>query len=277
MSELWQPAHDRHAIEAVAFILTFSSDFPPLLMQKLRDRARELATASGLVSERTTVDVSTAPDGSEVETETGVLFVSTDDLPEAAIEAGHFVEMLAIDEDSIGYRISKYESWTASKSRFFHFINDLLPLLRDVMAVSKIRLEYSDRFFWNGSWPDLNVDGLLRPNSKHFAPHIFERRGSWHSHTGAVLTAREDQVTRMLQIYLQSGNWRNSFDGSVRSGVTLMSGREDRFDVSDVENASYAYDILQSEVEQMHADLIQAAEEVLADSMLDKINLREAN
>jgi hypothetical protein len=278
MTGFWRPMHDDHAIEAMALILNFSSDIPPLVMQKVRDRADAISSKLGLSEQRPVFEYDLAADGAGVATqsESGRIFMSVADLSEAQVAAGQFNELLAVERNSIGYRNAAYRSWSETRDRFCLIMDELLPLVEDVMAFSRIRFEYSDRFVWEGDWAFVDVAQLVRPNSKYIAPHIYGSPEMWHCHTGAYLPEVTEGRGRVLQLHMQSGRWRHLTDSSApaQAGVSLMTAREDRFDVNDVELSSAAYNMLQDDLDAMHDDLIVGISEVLGDEMLSKIGLK---
>lgn len=264
---MWTQGENRQAVEGLAVSIHFSSQMPPLLALKVRDRARSVAAGLGLSIERTIYDVDVDDDGESSSTETGKLFVSADGISDERLEAGHFNEMLSIEDDKIIYRTAAFEGWAFARERFVALFVDILSQVRDVMALSTIRLEIHHRFFWEGGRGDWDFSPLLRAHSPYIAPFVYETSEPWHATSGKWLPRSEGR-SRLLQTNLQANHWRNSFSDRESSGLTMRISVEDRIRSSGIEVSDSAYDMVFTDLDKLHEDMQAASHEIIVSEFL---------
>ena len=275
MDDLWRPIRSDHSIELASIILFFNGQFPTLTAQKLREAAVDLKDEAGFQRDQLHTELEIdAASGQTRERQFGIALLDEAGLTAAEVSAGMFQQVLSIEENSIGFRSSKYRSYTEFKTRFRQLTDALLPLVSNVMTLARIRFEYQDKYVWTGErGVDIPLATLIRANSPYIAPHIYKEPAVWHSHTGMVLPAKENGVNSVLQVHLQTGNFQRVPPQQAHFGLSLMSAREDRLNPEDTAVSERAYSQLDAVLDGMHDDLISAIREVLSDDMLSKIGL----
>ncbi|MCR6634915.1 hypothetical protein [Devosia sp.] len=264
---MWTQGDNRQAVEGLAVSIHFSSEMPPLLALKVRDRARSVAAGLGLGLERTIFEVDVNDDGESSSTETGKVFLSADGISEDRRAAGHFHEMLSIEDDKIIYRTAAFEGWAVARERFVALMVDILSQVKEVMELRTIRLEVRYRFFWEGARSDWDFSPLLRTNSPYIAPFVYETSEPWHSNSGKWLP-RTSTKARLLQTNVQANHWRNSFNDRESAGLTMRISVEDRIRSSGIEVSDSAYDMVFTDLDKLHEDMQAASEEIIVSEFL---------
>lgn len=275
MNDLWRPIRSDHSIELASIILFFNGSFPTLTALKLREAAMGLKEKAGFQRDQLHSELEfDEASGQTRERQFGIALLDEVGLTAAEVSAGMFQQVLSIEENSIGFRSSKYRNYTEFKERFLQLTDTLLPLVSNVMTLARIRFEYQDKYVWTGErGVDIPLAPLIRANSPYIAPHVYKEPAVWHSHTGMVLPAKENGVNRVLQVHLQTGNFQRVPPQPAHFGLSLMSAREDRLNPEDTAVSARAYSQLEAVLDGMHEDLISAIREVLSDDMLSKIGL----
>lgn len=273
MTGTWKPVHDRHAIDGVAFLLFFSSNFPPMLFQKLSDVLNDGLATLGLNTVRPIEGMEISSDSSTpVQREFGTQYLNVEGLTLRQIQGGNYRELVSLEENSIGYRCSLYPGWDEALARFNSVLSMIFPLIRDVMTPARLRLEYQDKFIWQGNGePESAL--LMRSASRFVAPHALQSKGHWHSNSGAFLPSARAGVSSVLQISLQTGHLQHVETTEVVFGVTMVTAREDRYDDQDVKLAVATYNEMTDVLNEMHSNLLDTMREIVTDEIAATIGL----
>lgn len=107
---------------------------------------------------------------------------------------------LRVERTSVSYRSSAYTSWRDVWKIAKGYFNCVIPIFAEAsIPLLGISLNYVDKFRWNGPMDDIRVQNLLRTGSRYVAPHVFDLKDLWHSHTGAF-QRMDDETKRLLII-----------------------------------------------------------------------------
>jgi hypothetical protein len=271
---MWHPIHDNHAIDVMAALVIFGEQIPELPFKKILKASEDIAFAEGLRSRHS------VQQGIEIQLSNGQptvgpvplsgrMFNSLEDMSESQPTPARVVEQLQIMPNQVVYRTWRYVSWSWQSNRLKQLMAPALEAATSLVQVAMVRIEYLDRFRFEGDLESANVADVLRRDSDKLAPHIFSRRDLWHSHSGAFLA--DDGTTRRLeQVHVDELD-DPPFGEPRTRWINLMTARENRYPDKSIEQTSAG---LFATFDQMHDDLIQLAGSVLTEDIADRIYLK---
>ncbi len=247
----WHPIHDNHAIDVMAAVVTFSEPIPDRVLARALRAADEVAIPAGLNSRHSTdtMQFIVGPQGISTPAVApanvqglryNAIFKNEDGTP----VLGKIAEQLQVDANSIVYRTWRYVSWSWQLDRMRSLMASPFAAVSDVVSVMSTRLEYLDRFWFDGEPQDAPTSELLRVNSPQLAPHIFNERDLWHVHTGAFI--RPGPRKRLQQIMVDAlDSAAPASPGPIRRWVHITTALEDRFSAGALddprENADFPF------------------------------------
>ena len=195
----WRPAHDAHAIERVSLNFELAELLPTKPWQSLLNEGTELFPKLGL---RTTIEEAGStrfvfPGGP-----LGTPFIMSPDLtPDSDaptmgrvfrhMVAGRVHEEVSLYRNRISYSTSTYGRWQGFRERARELLASLLDQALPLENLSTIRLEYWDRFVFEGSLDEVDYKQLLRQDSRYVPSFPFSTNENWHSHVGYFSPDRE--------------------------------------------------------------------------------------
>ena|ERR1700737_4317235 len=278
MSGSWHPIHDNHAIDVMAAVVNFAEPIPELIFKKALKVSEDVAFSKGLRSRHATqgaqVMLAVAADGSQSlvpgpSVSQGRSFNSLLELSEDQPIPNRVAEQLQVTNSYVAYRTWQYVSWTWQLARMKELLGPSLSMANNVVFFGSQRLEYLDRFRFDGEAQSATVGDVLRPGSERLAPHIFSRTDLWHSHTGAYRT--DDGATKKLeQIHVDAVDDPIIGPSSTR-WINLMTAREDRFNDREVDQN---VDGVFANFDIMHGELIEILASVVTPGIADRIYLK---
>jgi hypothetical protein len=279
MTGQWLPLHENHAINVMALAITFAEPIPAPMFRKAFAAAEGAATAAGLLHRQPLMNgiqfsvvngvmqpAQQAPSG-------GGIFSSyyENDLALSAISSQP-LEQVQIESSNIVYRTWNYVSWSWQRDRYFELLSKAFETIDGMVAPAAIRLEYQDRFFFDGNPHDADPATLLKAGSRYVAPHVFDERGVWHSHTGSFLDGA-DVSRKLLQINIDA-NTEGEREGS-RRWVTITTSRENRFSTNFDESVPFSAELIGNVIDLQHAELIDALAATISGKTASQIYLEE--
>ncbi|MCA1542247.1 hypothetical protein I6F18_20015 [Bradyrhizobium sp. NBAIM32] len=269
----WHPINENHAIDVMAAIVNFAEPVPDLLLKRVVKSTEDLAFASGLRSRHTfqqpflsiingQAAVQQAP---QVQ---GRIYNSIVEGPPGEPLSSRIAEQVQVTQGFLAYRTWQYVSWNWQLERIRALLGSALSMVVGSVLVGNIRLEYLDRFYFDGTPDQAAPDLVLRKDSPYVAPHVFSRRDLWHSHTGAFLPG-DNKSKRLEQVHIDALDQPGANTENIRC-MNLMTAREDRYiEVGDDQSAE---EILAS-FDAMHDDLIKLLGEVVTKDIAGRIYL----
>jgi hypothetical protein len=277
----WQPLHQNHAIDVMAAVATFAQPIPQVALRRVLRVAEDAAFAAGLRSRHATQGMQfiVAPQGVALPAggPQGFMFNAVFEDDDGMPIPGRVAEQLQVDVNSIVYRTWRYVSWSWQVERMQSLMLPALTLAHDVASFATVRLEYLDRFWFDGEPEDAATSKLLRVACPQLAPHIFEERDLWHVHTGAFV--RPDPVKRLQQVLVDAINAPEPGQtaGPMKRWVHITTAFEDRFPTELVddprERASFPFDVL----DDMHSGLKDLLASIITSTFAARIYLTGQN
>lgn len=274
----WQPIRPEHAIEVMAAVVTLREPLPSLVQRRAFKATEDIAFSLGLRSRHVLADQAVPFPGlnpgialpAPPNAATGYLFnaMAEEDPNADTGRPPHAVEQIEVRQTAITYRTWNYVSWKWNSDRVRHLFAQFIAASQDISQIGNIRLEYLDRFFYDGDISTIEYDSLLRPSSRYISPHVYDQPSAWHSHAGLVVPGRDD-VQRVMQVHLDTAD--AVFGDRTLRSVGVMTSLEDRVGLdAPVLDA----DMVTSTLNEMHEKLKHALSEVISGDLVERIHLQ---
>jgi uncharacterized protein (TIGR04255 family) len=174
----WRAIHEAHAIDRVRIMLQFNEALNDKLLQKatvpVADRFRDLGFESVARAESLMQTILLSGDGGPVQqpAQNGWVLKRA-----GAEEAG-------LRDRVFGYLSTEYGRWENLESRFWDIFRDPLSLALESVNLTNIKLEYWDRFVFDGDPADADAKLLLESIDPAVPVGSIAGATLWHSHAG---------------------------------------------------------------------------------------------
>ncbi|WP_155982328.1 hypothetical protein [Xanthobacter sp. 126] len=207
MTGQWVPWHEAHSIEAVGVSVAFSESVNETLWRRMLRTAEEVAPAAGLtnVVSPSALHISFGGPNPVARNEEHRNLVHFQriavDIDGGNQALGNIAEELIVGRDSIQYISYQYSRWVPFLQQMTLFFGELLGKALVGVRPQNVRIEYRDRFVFDGEKSEALPSDLLRESSAYIASHAFSRKDLWHSHTGFFCDA-SGADRRLIQIMI---------------------------------------------------------------------------
>lgn len=269
----FQPIHEAHAIEQVAFLIQFENslqddEFSVVRSQlgpfqdELPGRAEfQAAFVFGAISSPGQVSPSQS---------VGTVLQRVG--PDGSIE-----KELRIERNGLTFRSLQYSRWQnvwASAKRYFEVLG---PTYLTRSRLATVGLTYVDKFVWGGDMNDCRPGFLLRPDSKYLSPCVYDAGDLWHSHVGAFI--RSDGKTRRLLNVNADCIDENRPGFSPRRVTAITTALTDMFNQPMFESTKVAPDafvnFIELHMEQLHSFNKEIIGGIISDEMSARVALKD--
>ena len=267
----------------MAAVVTFGQPIPDLLLRKVLRISEEIAFDAGLKSRHALMQqqfvLAGGSPGGLVPGLGGVrgqVFNAQADAPEGQPLPGRLAEQLQVDQLSLIYRTWRYVSWSWQSERMQGLIMPALATIQDAVTVSGQRLEYLDRFRFDGEPSAVEFSSLLREGSGLVTEHGFRRSDLWHSYTGFFDAPSDGTSTkRLFQINVDiidepSGPMP---DAPQIRWTNITTAREDRLQPDEVDGRTRDADMIMKSFDSMHAELKVVFGKLVTDAIAERVYL----
>ena len=265
----WEPIHDAHAIEQVAFVLQMAQPIEEAPFARAREVAKQFKNESDLPGQRDIQRLAFSFGAQTPLPPPSVPLVlqriSADGTPE---------KELKIDSESITFKTFRYTRWNEAWLQARRYFEELVPIYAASGMAVGISLNYIDKFKWAGNLNECKTNLLLRHGSNYLCPHIFESDDFWHSHTGAFI--RTNQTTkRLLNVnvdYLDE--IRPDETQRIVAITTVLTDlmNQPGYDETEV-NANNAINLLDGRMQELHLFGKKVFSNIISDDMCKRIAL----
>jgi uncharacterized protein (TIGR04255 family) len=279
----WQPIHENHAIDVMAAVVTFGQPLPDRLLRKALQVSEEVAFEAGLKSRHSLLQhqfvISSGSQAGIMPAMGGVrgqMFNAQLDSSEGQPLPGRVAEQLQVDQSTIIYRTWRYVSWSWQSERMRALMMPALSTVQDAVAISGQRLEYLDRFKFEGEPSSAEFSSLFREQSGLIAEHGFRRSDLWHSYTGFFDPSPQGTSTkRLFQINIDvldepSGPMP---DAPKVRWANILTAREDRLQADEVDGGTRDPDMIVKSFDLMHTELKDLFGKVVTDAVAERVYL----
>jgi uncharacterized protein (TIGR04255 family) len=186
---MWRMFHTTNAIEAMVISAQFTQEVSQTLINRMIREVERLTTSLGMIDRQnlTGFHVRISNDGpvSQPTTLNGVQFQRRSLVKngDGAVEQA-LVLQFEISPGGLTFQTWRYESWEKELPQALKLLTAALNIAANSAAIASLRVEYLDRFVFEGDPNDANVSDLLKSDSKWLAPFIFDAGNLWHCHVG---------------------------------------------------------------------------------------------
>jgi len=179
----WEPAHPDHAIERVTVTFQFAQPVSSKPWQALLNDATGRISALGFTAVEE-VEFSPAAQGPGVAQFVfgpgGVISmqggggVSGRGFQRA--DAGRLVEEVSLHRSRVAYMATRYPGWEHFKARILELVSPPLDRMLPLENVAILKLEYRDRWVYDGPSSEADITELLNTASRHLPGFPMELR-----------------------------------------------------------------------------------------------------
>lgn len=265
--EGFEPIHEAHAIERVAFVVQFDSQFDDTVFDNLKEIAESFKDSLPGKSEIQSASLILNAKGSTAQSGKSGGIIRRKVSPDGSLESE-----LRIERSTLTYLTTLYKGWNSVWNQVCEYFAKLLPHYLSNSQITSVGLNYVDKFAWNGHPNHCDSKLLLKHNSKYLCPHIFETNELWHSHTGVFINFDKD-AKRLLNVDV------NHFDEQRPEGqkriISIVTTLTDHLNQSDVQSNS-GNDVMimvENHMNDMHNFGKTVLDQLLTDQMSKRIDL----
>jgi uncharacterized protein (TIGR04255 family) len=170
----FSPIFPAHAVERCAVSFAFRPPVPEKAFQRIREKAHAVMAARGLRPGPSPTGININPATGQITPITGgpSLFISDDGQTQ-----------ILIAPEAISITTNQYLRWANMRAQVESVLKALQSEYSDIVNLFAFKVEYWDRFNWNGDWANFDVSKLLTATDLVNArARVSERE--WHSHAG---------------------------------------------------------------------------------------------
>lgn len=200
---MWRMLHQTNAIEGAAITVRFSEPLSSMIGKKVIRELESVASAEGFLDKQPLqqFQVHVSPQNADVRQSaaTGMIF------QHSKLErdpSGTVTPLLArqfiFQPEQLVMQILRYRGWETEYPATLRMMGPALKVASGVVPLSAVRIEYLNRFLFEGTVNQGQVEGLLKP-SDLIANHVFGTTDLWHSHTGRFDQIRPES-RRLIQV-----------------------------------------------------------------------------
>lgn len=287
----WLPAHEDHAIERVSLTFEFAEPLPAKPFQTLMNRASLDFPKQGFNAVIDEHEITAAPQ--MIQGAGGPNFGLRIQLggqgpgqvaqsPQAAVAGRNFQildenqarEEIQIHRARFVYSSLIYSGWDAHRARALALLEQYLSLALPLTNVRIVKLEYWDRFVFDGLPAEATYEELLRPNSPYLPGFPANTRELWHSHVGFFLPEPSRRLINVnvdvIDLIEASSDGHPMGDAALRRSVGLYTLAQDSL----AQDASPATaDEAISTLDALHTILKETFSAVITAEAADRISL----
>jgi uncharacterized protein (TIGR04255 family) len=264
----WIPAHKDHAIERVAASFRFAEGVPSKPWQTMLAAATVSFQQLGFNS---TSDVPVGfgqpIPGMQILTTPGRIF--------RVITGNEVHEEVTLAPSGLVYSTVLYDSWGRYRDRALELLAPPLDRALQVVNLGSLKLEYWDRFVFDGPPEEADYSELLQSESQHLPSFSFRTNRLWHSHVGYFVQPGSSQ-SRLINLNVDVLDLIDAQPKSTdtspvtRRSVGIYSMAQDSIEESHSPSNAVG---TTSTVDEMHAILKQVLADVISDKAAQRISL----
>jgi uncharacterized protein (TIGR04255 family) len=286
MAMNWQLAHQDHAIERVSISFQFTEPLPSKLWQSMLSAAETGFQDLGFAGMPGEPGFVLPPPG--IQGQPGFEIViqggnAVFGLPLGGqggrtfrVTAGNEVtEEVSLTRARFAYTATIYEGWTRFRNRSQSLLGRYLDEALSMVGMNLIKMEYWDRFVFDGPPERADYEAILRSDSRH-VPHFYSSTNElWHSHVGYFADPGSSQ-RRLVNVnvdvldLLQRVEADTQAPNAPRRSVGIYSMVQDTLGAESAPAGGHA---CVSTLEEMHTILKGVLLDVINDEVAQRISL----
>lgn len=270
----WRPAHEAHAIERATLTFSFHQEVP----------AKALHDAVGLVA---TTILSQGFQPSVPSPPNNVFIVSvgaaTPVQPQIEgrgfqiVRGGELIEELVFQRGYVAYTTTRYTRWKTVVERVAALAGTAIIKLMEVVHLSSLKVEYYDRFVFEGEKEQADFSTAIRENSK-FVPRFHSGMSDlWHSHVGFFVTT-PGGYQRLINANVDvldvvRNPPKPEMPRELRRSIGVYTMSEDRFFVAGSPTPPGSIESIFTVADEMHFALKDILREIISPALAEAISL----
>ncbi|GJD96913.1 TIGR04255 family protein [Methylobacterium iners] len=193
----WKPAHDAHAIERVSLSLQFPEPIPSKPWQTLLNAAALEFPAAGfnVTLEEVEINIGQFAGGPGMRIPIAGapgFAVGPGQMVQAPIAGRSFQrvvsnevrEEITLSRNGFAYAAVRYDGWASYRERAMSLLARCIDTTLPLVNLQLVKLEYWDRFVFQGPREEVDYAELLRRHSPYLPSFPYGSNQLWHSHVG---------------------------------------------------------------------------------------------
>ena len=185
---MWRMFHKDNAIEAMAISVRYAEPIGALLAKRVLAALDHPSSEAGLIDKRPVqgFQINMANPGDVRPVSGGAMLFQKVSLEKDWADNVQSVltKQVQCDPTHITYQTWRYTRWEQELKSALGLLVPAIKLASQGVGIGAIRVEYLDRFFFDGESAEASPRTILTTGSPWIAPHVFDAPDLWHSHTG---------------------------------------------------------------------------------------------
>lgn len=229
---MWKMLHEANAIEAMAVNIRFLEPVSNMIVKRMIREVERHASKLGLIDRQPIqgfqIDVMNPGQVKPLQS-SGLLLQrkSLTKIPSGAVE-NQLAQQVDVQATHITYQTWRYSRWANELDMISQLIFGAIETASQAVTISAIRVEYIDRFIFEGDPKALSFSSLLRNDSGWIAPQVLKSNSLWHSHAGEFLSEGDD-MKRLGVVHIDSQELSGPPHLAGRRSLMMITGVEDQF------------------------------------------------
>ena len=275
----WRPAHETHAIERFNVTLQFNDQVPLKTWQPIVAAVQERFLKEGFVAPAAAIG---QPTGMAAVIMIGQAGLQVPILPQGQhdrlfvlSDEGTPREEARISRQQLALAVNRYNGWEALRARIEGVFDGLITQALQQVALSLVKMEYWDRFIFDGPIEDINYAELLSSKSVHVPSFPFSTKQLWHSHSGYFVEER--RPLRLVNVNLDVADLASATEvvggeePRLQRSVGIYTMAQDAF--SEGDQTDETGEAVLTRLDEIHDTLKRQLADIITEQMSNRIRL----
>lgn len=269
----WRPAHEAHAIERATLTLNFAQEVPTKALNSAVLTIEQAMLAQGFQH-------FTPPQANDVII---VKFGGIEPVQSQSegrgfqiIRAGELIEEFVFHRSHFSYSTTRYTRWKPVIERIATLAGPAISKLMDISNISSLKIEYFDRFVFEGQCQDADYKAAFNTESKYLPRFYGNMKDLWHSHVGYFETTAagyQRLINANIDVLdvVQSQEMKENVKPKRSIGIYTMI--DDRFLIPNTASAPTKLGDILTIADDIHTSLKNILGEIISPTLAELISL----
>ncbi|MBY5358636.1 hypothetical protein HFO97_01215 [Rhizobium leguminosarum] len=267
---MWKMIRPENAIEQMVVTVRFSEPLSSLVSKRIIRELERSTSNVGLTNRQAVqgfqLNMQAAGQNFVPVAMPGMLFQSTSVFRVNDEVVNQISQQVEFQPTHLAYSTWTYKSWDKERETLTRLLLPAIETAVQSITIGAVRLQYLDRFVFDGDKAAVQARDLLNDETDLIAPNIFTAPDLYHSHTG-----RFDNVTsrsrRLSQVNVDSQDMLSDGQPDALAGrrtISLLTALEDQFLESGKEFSSEEVaGFLSSQLDDLHVHALALSKRVI--------------